>query len=305
MINLKGLKIQEIAKDKCFPNVKNPRIELITFDIDDTLKDEKTTTGIKKPCVVFDDGSGKFEIGQGHRRWASAMKFEHIKTIPCIVIPKSGLTELDMLEILMDHNEETPLSKAECFKAIKEFFLLSFGDSAIIKRCKMLLNSSFGSPSPEKIKDARKEAVEMHEDADRAEEKVIFEKHHGTIQNFRRLALLPVSVQEEYIKAWQGRNSDLTQKDIKILSEFWNELVKANPETKVSEPPKAFEDKVEELKEINRQPDDKKKSVKRSKSDIENMSKGTENAIVRKTLSWVLGEITDSELKDYVKAKSN
>jgi hypothetical protein len=298
MIDLKGLKIQLIDKTKLRPNARNPRLELNTESIDDTLRDPKTTIGIKKPLVVFDDG----EIGQGHRRWTAAMKFPHIETVPAFVLKKADLTEVDILDVLMDHNEEDPLSKAECFLAIRPFFSLSFGDGAIIRRCKILLNSSFGSPAPEKIKDARREAEAMREDPDAAENKVVFDKHHGTIQNFRRLANLPENIQQEYLRAWQGRNSDLTQKDIKILSDYWNELIKADPSVTRENPPTAFGEKVEALKEINKKPDAKKAGVtKRTKTDIENMFKAIENALVRRTLSWALGEITDGELIEFVK----
>lgn len=297
MIELKGLKIQMIDKNKLIPNKRNPRTSLITSDIDDTLRDPKTTMGIKLPLWIFDD----MEIARGHRRHFAAMKFEHITTVPCMVIPKAGLSEVDILECIMDHNEESPLGKAECFNAIKQYFALSFGDSAIIRRCKILLNSAFGAPSPESIKDAIREAENMHEDIDKAEFDIVFKKHHGTIQNMRRLANLPNDVQTEYLKAWQGRNSALTQNDIKILSKLWDELIKAMPETKRETPPAIFTDKVKALEEINRTPDTKVKSVKRTKSDIDNMIKAVEDSKVRRTLSWVLGEITDSELIEFVK----
>lgn len=296
MVDLKGIKVQMIDKSKFKFNVRNPRIDLDTTNIDPSIE----KNGVLKPVIC----NQEFELFQGHRRITSVNKFPQWTLVPALVLDDAKLTEEDKLDLIMDHGEESPLSKAECFNAVKEFFKLSYGETAVIERCYAMLNQAFGSPSQEKIMESKAEAIRMHEDPKLAEKKILIAKHRGTIQNMKRLALLPDCVAEEYVKAWKGRNSLISQKDVKILDDLYNELWKTDPTIKRDNPPQIFLDKFEELKAINQRADSAEpKAVKRTKNDIENMMKSLENAIVRKTLTWVLGECTDVELRDYVKSK--
>jgi hypothetical protein len=284
-MEIKG-KIQQYDWRKCTFNPLNPRRNFDTTDIDASVRE----FGVKEPVLINQDGL----IYKGARRVTSISKTNH-PTLPAIVIDDSKMTETEKFELIFDHSESKPLDKAECFNAVKELFHLSYGQTAVIKRCAACLNQAFGAPSVEKIRKAKAEAINCHEDPDRAEEEVIKTKHRGTVQNMERLAHLPSMVADEYLKAWQGNNSLLTQKDVQILAKFYEELWKADPSVTRDNPPQAFIDKFEELKAINSVEDEPgaEKLVRRTKADIENMMKACEDAKVRRTLAWVLGEVTD------------
>lgn len=289
-------KVVMIDKHKCQPNPLNPRRDLDTTDIDPSVREK----GVMSPIMVNQD----YVVYRGHRRLIAIMKTAH-EQIPCIIVDDTKMSDTEKFDLLLDHSQEKPLSKSESYIAIKEFFRLGYGEVAVIKRCYSILNLAFGAPSPEKIAKAKAEAIATHDDPDRAEEQVLITKHRGTIQNMKRLAMLPDMVAEEYLKAWQGNNSLLTQKDVLILAKLWDELVKADASITRQNPPQVFTDKVAELMAINETPDEggEKKAVKRTKADIEDMMKACEDVKVRLTLAWVLGDSTrESFLKSIKEA---
>jgi hypothetical protein len=263
--------------------------------IDEATKEYK---GIHTPLFVE---MGTKKILRGHRRNTAALKLG-LKLVPVVFVDTSKMTASEVYEFMLDHSSEKPLSKAGAFRAIQHLFRYGFGEMAVLKRVSPILNLAFGAPASEKIADARLIAERQHEDPDSAEFKVLADKHRGTLQNMKKLSLLPDVVGDEYIKAWQGKDCLLTQKDVKTLDKLWEDLWKADPVLKRDNPPAQFIDKMNELMAVNAEPEPEvKKTIKRSKSDIENMMKACENPIVRKTLSWVLGETTESELLNFVK----
>ena len=303
-MNYEKSKVVMVNPNELIPNEENPR-PVEEYDIEPILAtasivDEATKKykGIHTPMFVE---LGTKKVLRGHRRLAAAKKLG-LEAVPVIYVDTSKMTPSEVYEFMLDHSSEKPLSKAGAFRAIQHLFRYGFGEMAVLKRVSPILNLAFGAPASEKIADARLIAERQHEDPDAAEFKVLADKHRGTLQNMKRLALLPDAVGDEYIKAWQGKDCLLTQKDVKILDDVWNKAWKENPELKRDNPPAEFLTKFEELKAVNAEPEPEiKKTIKRSKSDIENMMKACENAIVRKTLSWVLGETKESELLDFVR----
>jgi len=294
-MEIKGKFVMAYDWRKITRNPRNPRRDFDTTDIDASVREH----GVKDAVTVNQDGM----LYKGERRLTAISKTNH-DMLPAIVIDDRNLTETEKYEIILDHSESKPLSKSEAYNAVQELIRLSFGQTAVIKRCASILNQAFGSPSKEKIASARAEAVNCHEDPDRAEEEVIKTKHRGTIQNMERLASMPDFVAEEYVKAWQGRQSLISQKDILILSRLWEELWKADPTVKRDTPPQEFVDKFTELKAVNAEPEvpGEAKKAKKSKAETENMMKACENAFVRKTLSWTLGDITEQAFLSDIKS---
>ena len=268
-MEIKG-KITQYDWRKIVRNPLNPRRDFDTTDIDADVRE----FGVKEPMYINQEGL----LYKGERRLTAVSKTNH-QNVPVIIVDDSKWTDTEKYNFILDHSESKPLSKAEAYNAVKQLIRLGYGQTAVIKRCASVLNQAFGYPSKEKIASAKTEAVNCHEDPDRAEEEVIKTKHRGTVQNMERLASMPDFVAKEYVKAWQGRQSLISQKDVLILSKLWDELWKADPSVKRDEPPKVFVDKFEELKAVNNEPesDVAKKVAKKTKAEIENMMKACEN----------------------------
>jgi hypothetical protein len=303
-MNYDKSKVLMVDPKKLVMNPENPRpvseysIEPILATASIVDEATKQMKGIHTPLFVEQNTN---KILRGHRRATAAVQL-NLEAVPVIYMDTSKMSPSEVYEFMLDHSSELPLSKAGAFRSIQKLFRFGFGEMAVLKRVSPILNLAFGAPAPEKIADARLIAERQHEDPDAAEFKVLSDKHRGTLQNMKRLSLLPDAVGDEYIKSWQGKDCLLTQKDIKILDTMYNDLWKADPTLKRDNPPIVFIDKMNELQAVNSEPEPEvKKTVKRTKNDVENMMKACENAIVRKTLSWVLGETKENELLDFVR----
>jgi hypothetical protein len=283
-----------VAVSDVKPNPLNPRLDLDVSDILESVK----SNGVHTAILVNKD----FVTYRGHRRTIAA-RAAGLTEIPAIVFDDTKLSEGEKYELLLDHSGEKPLNKAEAFRAIQHFFLLGYGELAVIRKAYAILNLAFGAPSSDKLAEARIVAERQHENADEAESKVIETKHRGTVQHMKRLALLPSMVADEYCKTWSGKPSLITQNDVKTLDKVWNELWKADPSVKRDNPPASFVDKFEEIKLVNASKDSEEAGSlkKRTNAEIQDMLKACEDAKVRLTLQWVLGEGSRQTFIDSIK----
>ena len=263
------------------PNPLQPR-ESTDFQHIDSV----ATDGIRIPLVV---GTSNV-IYRGHCRHAAAM-FHGLETVPCYIIDDSLLSETDKLNLVIDHSGEKPLNKAEAYNAVRHYFRLGFGEAEVGRRCSAILNVAFGAPGADKISEL-------------GAEKAALQKHHGTLQNMERMALLPDVVGETYCEFWRNGTRSLTTADIKKLAKSFSEYRQGDPTITRDNPPDAFLDSVEEMIAINGNKVKERiepTAKMRNKAEIEKLLTATTDRKIIAVLNWVLGVYSLEKLHSEVK----
>ena len=229
--------------------------------------------GIIEPLLVRKDGT----VLKGHRRLKLAEENE-AKTVPVLRLTEE-ISQDKELELLHDHGQALGLNKAEAYKQLIDFFRLGYTETRVAELKAGLLNSTWGSPKPEKLEE-KGFAVATKE------------RHRSKLQSAKRLAILPEYVAEEYISAMEDGRKSISVNDIKSLEKTYSE----NPERFAQ----VFE-AVKEAKANETKTESKTEPKMLKKSDLEAMLPMLKSKDAIATIEWVLGKTSIEKYRSIVK----
>lgn len=97
-------KFLSLAPNNFYPDPDQPRKSFVADELQD-LRESIEARGQLQPIAVSDDGSGKYKIIAGERRWRAISESSIITAIEAVIID-DGLDEVEILLMQLDENNK-------------------------------------------------------------------------------------------------------------------------------------------------------------------------------------------------------